>query len=149
MSTVTETRTTADGTLVERRPAVRLTDDDHAAVTEALGAVGDTIVIILLRSIVGIGSAGDILTVTETLVIEGLIAGGYAAIYSGSSSPIVPDGVTLGTLGVTIYSGVGVPTRAGKLNDAYLRANGTTGSWLYRCTATGGAGVATWAATSA
>lgn len=53
----------------------------------------------------------------------------------------------LGTPGyLTLYSGHGVPTIGGNLNDGYFRQDGAGGSWLYRCTGAGVAGVATWAA---
>lgn len=48
--------------------------------------------------------------------------------------------------GVVIKSGTGAPAIAGTLGDLYVRKNpsGAT-TTLYRCTATGAAGVATWA----
>lgn len=71
---------------------VRLADDDHAALLSAveagrLGAIGDTINVILLRAIVGFGDAGTVLSVVETASIDGLIAGGYIALYTGPTPP--------------------------------------------------------------
>jgi hypothetical protein len=43
-------------------------------------------------------------------------------------------------------SGSGAPAIAGAVGDAYWRTDGADGSWLYRCTTAGAAGVAVWTA---
>ena len=51
-------------------------------------ALGDTITIQLLQAITGYGAAGDVITVTETLQVEAMIAHGQAALYTGPVAPV-------------------------------------------------------------
>jgi hypothetical protein len=62
-----------------------------------------------------------------------------------------PYGFTLGDggagLGATLSSSTGVPAIGGNLNDLHIRLDAPdVNHWLYRCTAAGVAGVATWTA---
>lgn len=52
----------------------------------------------------------------------------------------------IGLGGAIVSSGTGAPTAGGNVGDMYIRKDGGDGSWLYRCTTAGVAGVAVWAA---
>ncbi len=52
-----------------------------------------------------------------------------------------------GAGGIFLQSGTGAPTAlGGNVGDLYIRADGTDGTYFYRCTVAGVAGGATWAA---
>lgn len=51
-----------------------------------------------------------------------------------------------GDAGAGLISGIGAPTCGGYVGDVYIDKDGGDGAWLYRCTTSGVAGDAVWAA---
>jgi hypothetical protein len=89
-------------------------------------------------------------TTGRVAVPNGAFLAAYSDAYTTQTAGIkgstgaIQAGSTAG-LGASVFSGSGAPTIAGTVGDLYVRTNASTGqSWLYRCTTTGGAGVAVW-----